>query len=106
MLALTRGLMCGGSFQWLYSVQEGSSWNDAYGSYLGTVMVCAFSTIFVSFLPTKLLRRLFPTYIAGLTVFLVGVYLCGVEITNWGKSLESAHLQHLLKSVYPSQISG
>ena len=47
-------------------------------------MVCAFATIIVSFFPTRLLKRLFPSYIAGLVVFLVGVYLCGVEITNWG----------------------
>jgi len=65
-------------------IKDGSSWNDAYGAYLGTVMVCAFSIIFISFLPTWVLQRLFPTYIAGLTTFLVGVFLCGVEITNWG----------------------
>lgn len=49
-------------------------------------MVCSFVVIFVSFFPTRLLQRLFPPYIAGLTVFLVGVFLCGVEITNWGRS--------------------
>ena len=68
-------------------MQHGGNWNDAYGRYLGTVMVCAFATIIVSFFPTRLLKRLFPSYIAGLVVFLVGVYLCGVEITNWGRFL-------------------
>ena len=51
------------------------------------VQVCSFATTFASFLPTRILKRLFPRYIAGLTVFLVGVYLCGVEITNWGGAL-------------------
>ena len=51
-------------------------------------MVSAFATIMVSFFPRKVLRRLFPPYVAGLTVFLVGVYLCGVMITNWGTALQ------------------
>ena len=34
----------------------------------------------ISFLPTKVLRRIFPSWIAGLTVFLVGVTLVGVGI--------------------------
>lgn len=66
---------------------SGATWNEAYGSYLGTVMVCAFATICISFLPTRVLKRLFPTYVAGQTVMLVGIYLCGVEITNWGAFL-------------------
>ena len=57
---------------------RGYSWNDAYGKFLGTNMVCSFATTLISFLPPKVLRKLFPTWIAGLTVFLVGVTLIGV----------------------------
>ena len=57
---------------------RGFSWNDAYGKFLGTNMVCSFATTLISFLPPRVLRRLFPTWIAGLTVFLVGVNLIGV----------------------------
>ena len=58
--------------------EQGYTWNDAYGKFLGTNMVCSFATTIVSFFPTAWLRRLFPTWIAGLTVFLVGVNLIGV----------------------------
>jgi len=57
---------------------QGYSWNDAYGKFLGTNMVCSFATTLISFLPPRVLRKLFPTWIAGLTVFLVGVTLIGV----------------------------
>lgn len=64
---------------------QGYSWNDAYGKFLGTNMVCSFATTLISFLPPKVLRKFFPTWIAGLTVFLVGVNLIGVAgISDWG----------------------
>lgn len=66
-------------FRYITTLQDqGYSWNDAYGKFLGTNMVCSFATTIVSFFPKSWLRRLFPTWIAGLTVFLVGVNLIGV----------------------------
>lgn len=65
---------------------QGYSWNDAYGKFLGTNMVCSFATTLISFLPPRVLRKLFPTWIAGLTVFLVGVTLIGVagiSVSDW-----------------------
>lgn len=47
-------------------------------------MVASFATTLVSFLPPKFLRRFFPPYVAGLTVFLVGVTLVSVGITVGG----------------------
>ena len=71
LLACSRRCFCD-------SQEQGYSWNDAYGKFLGTNMVCSFATTLISFLPPKVLRKLFPTWIAGLTVFLVGVNLIGV----------------------------
>ena len=62
----------------------GTSWNDAYGKFLGTNLVCCWITFAVSWLPTRILRKLFPSWIAGLTVFLVGVTLLGIGMRNWG----------------------
>ena len=50
----------------------------------GTNLICAWSVVVISFLPTKVLRRIFPSWIAGLTVFLVGVTLVGVGIKVGG----------------------
>lgn len=64
--------------------EAGISWNDAYGKFLGTNLICAWITVIVSFLPTHALRKLFPSWIAGLTVFLVGVSLLRIGMQNWG----------------------
>lgn len=62
----------------------GTSWNDAFGKFLGTNLICVWITFAVSWLPTRILRKLFPSWIAGLTVFLVGVNLLGIGMKNWG----------------------
>lgn len=70
--------------------EKGTSWNDAYGKFLGTNLICAWITVFVSFLPTRVLRQLFPSWIAGLTVFLVGVSLLSIGMQNWGGGIPCA----------------
>ncbi|KAK9809309.1 hypothetical protein WJX73_003576 [Symbiochloris irregularis] len=65
-------------------VARGTSWNDAFGKFLGTNLICVWITFCVSWLPTRILRKLFPSWIAGLTVFLVGVNLLGIGMKNWG----------------------
>ena len=69
---------------------RGVSWNDAYGKFLGTNLICAWITVIVSFLPTRMLRQLFPSWIAGLTVFLVGVSLLAIGMRNWGGGITCA----------------
>ncbi|KAK9822799.1 hypothetical protein WJX74_011059 [Apatococcus lobatus] len=62
----------------------GHTWNEAYGTFLGTVMVCSFVTTILSFFPISFLRRIFRPWIAGTTVFLMGVTLIGAGLENWG----------------------
>lgn len=47
-------------------------------------MVCSFVTTILSFFPIRFLRRIFRPWIAGTTVFLVGVTLVGAGPENWG----------------------
>lgn len=77
---------------------QGYSWNDAYGKFLGTNMVCSFATTLISFLPPRVLRKLFPTWIAGLTVFLVGVTLIGVAGISVGTLYACTCMQSVVLS--------
>ncbi|KIS71635.1 putative purine permease [Mycosarcoma maydis] len=50
---------------------------DAYGYLLGTAAVCALLEIALSFLPVKVLKRMWPPLITGTLVFFVGIKLIG-----------------------------
>lgn len=56
---------------------------DAYGALLGTGIVCAFLEIFISFMPTRWIQRIFPPIVTGPTVLLVGVKLISSGFKNW-----------------------
>ncbi|KAF9515018.1 hypothetical protein BS47DRAFT_1372146 [Hydnum rufescens UP504] len=58
---------------------------DAYGMLLGTSLICAFIEIFLSFLPVKTLRNIFPPIVTGTVIVLIGGSLIGSSgIVNWG----------------------
>ncbi|KAF8656155.1 hypothetical protein AX16_002724 [Volvariella volvacea WC 439] len=58
---------------------------DAYGMLLGTSLVCSFTEIFIAFIPTRILRRVFPPMVTGTVVLLIGTSLIGESgIPNWG----------------------
>lgn len=63
---------------------EGKTFEEAYGSMLGTFMVGALFQSMFSFIPGPTLRRIFPTWLAGLGVFLIGLNLTGVGVNSWG----------------------
>lgn len=50
---------------------------DAYGKVLGTILVCAWWQVAMSFVPTKVLRRLFPPVVTGSCLVLLGTALIG-----------------------------
>lgn len=56
---------------------------DAYGLWLGTVMVGSLLEIGLSFIPPRLLRKIFPPIVTGTTVFLIGSSLVGVGLSYW-----------------------
>ncbi|KFH40714.1 Uric acid-xanthine permease-like protein [Hapsidospora chrysogenum ATCC 11550] len=56
---------------------------DGYGAILGTCAVCAFLEIALSFIPPRILLRMFPPIVTGPTVMLIGVKLIQSGFKNW-----------------------
>ncbi|THV02387.1 Xanthine/uracil permease [Dendrothele bispora CBS 962.96] len=61
---------------------------DAYGKLLGTSLICSFLEIFMSFIPPRVLKRIFPPMVTGRTgtvILMIGASLIGSSgIPNWG----------------------
>lgn len=57
---------------------------QGYGAILGTAAVCAFLEIGLSFLPPKVMQKIFPPIVTGTTVFLIGVSLITAGFQGWG----------------------
>ncbi|ODQ78498.1 hypothetical protein BABINDRAFT_162706 [Babjeviella inositovora NRRL Y-12698] len=56
---------------------------DGYGSILGTACCCALLEIACSFLPAKLLQKVFPPIVTGPVVLLIGVDLIESGFQDW-----------------------
>lgn len=56
---------------------------QAYGALLGTAAVCSLTEIALSFLPPKVIQKIFPPIVTGPTVMLIGVSLIGTGFKNW-----------------------
>lgn len=59
---------------------------DAWGAFLGTMLCTVFVQILMSLVPPRILNRLFPKLVTGSLLLLVGVYLIGNGMQNWGGS--------------------
>lgn len=91
---LGSGLMCliATSFAFLPTAEqvikkglkEGKSFDEAYGSLLGVFLLGSVFQAGIAFIPPKILRRVFPSWLAGMGVFLIGVNLVGVGVSQWG----------------------
>ncbi|KAF9263278.1 xanthine/uracil permease [Marasmius fiardii PR-910] len=58
---------------------------DAYGMVLGTSLICSFLEIFMSFVPSRILKRIFPPLVTGTVILMIGASLIGDSgIPNWG----------------------
>ncbi|KAF8947353.1 hypothetical protein BGZ47_009426 [Haplosporangium gracile] len=57
---------------------------DAWGAFLGTCMICSFLPIVLSFLPPKVLKKVFPPIVTGVTVMMIGVHLVTSGMAQWG----------------------
>ncbi|KAJ8582427.1 Xanthine/uracil permease [Rhizopogon salebrosus TDB-379] len=58
---------------------------DAYGMVLGTSLICSFLEIGLSFLPPRVLQRIFPPMVTGTVIVMIGASLIGSSgILNWG----------------------
>ncbi|KAI1860167.1 hypothetical protein JX265_010091 [Neoarthrinium moseri] len=54
-----------------------------YGALLGTAAICALLEILLSFLPPRVLLRIFPPLVTGPTVMLIGVSLVESGFKDW-----------------------
>ena len=59
---------------------------EAWGACLGTMLCCVWIQIGMAFVPPRMMNRLFPQLITGSLLTLVGVYLVGNGLQNWGGS--------------------
>jgi uracil-xanthine permease len=65
-------------------VSRGFTLEEAWGKLLGTIMVCVWLEALISLAPNKILQRICPPYVLGVTVMLIGVQLTGAGIRFWG----------------------
>lgn len=65
-------------------MSRGYDIEEAWGKLLGTIMVCVWLEALISIIPYKILKRVFPPYVLGVTVMLIGVQLTGAGIKFWG----------------------
>jgi xanthine/uracil permease len=63
---------------------RGFTLEEAWGKLLGTIMVCVWLEAAIALLPQKVLKRVCPPFVLGITVFLIGVQLTGAGIRFWG----------------------
>jgi uric acid-xanthine permease len=56
---------------------------DAYGALIGTSACCALILVLISFMPPKMIRKIFPPIVTGPTVMLIGVSLIQSGFEDW-----------------------
>ncbi len=56
----------------------------AYGNMLGTSMACALIELFISIMPLRFLKAVFPQVVTSITVMLIGAALTGEGMKTWG----------------------
>ena len=58
----------------LYDIMSyGYTLDEAWGKLLGTIMACVWIEGLISFIPNRMLKKVFPPYVLGVTVMLIGV---------------------------------
>lgn len=55
----------------------------AYGAVLGTAALCALLEVLISFLPPRVMLKIFPPIVTGPTVMLIGVNLIKTGFQSW-----------------------
>ncbi|KAL7778990.1 hypothetical protein CFE70_008493 [Pyrenophora teres f. teres 0-1] len=72
---------------------------DAWGACLGTMLCCVWLQIALAFVPPKMLNMVFPKLITGSLLTLVGIYLIGNGLQNWGGIIKLPQWEGLLRHV-------
>lgn len=71
---------------------DGMSGEAAYGAMLGTSMVCCLLELFLSFMPIRIIKKIFPPIVTSITVILIGVALTGTGMKYWGGGVVCAEM--------------
>lgn len=93
-------------------MDEGDSFVSAYARLMGVIMVACWTTVAISFLPPRAVRRIFPPMITGVTIFLIGAALIGTGIGYWGggvfcaDNIKGLPAQELGPCVFTNQTTG
>ena len=58
----------------------------AWGAILGSILCTVWIQILMSLVPPKTLNKIFPKLVTGSLLFLIGAYLIGNGMQNWGGS--------------------
>jgi len=56
---------------------------EGYGAIIGTSACCALLEVLISFIPPKIMLKIFPPIVTGPTVLLIGVKLIQSGFKNW-----------------------
>ena len=57
---------------------------EAYGKLLGSLLCCVWIQFLVSFIPPRILNRMFPKVVTGCLLLLCGIYLVSTGAEAWG----------------------
>ena len=60
------------------------TWVQAYGGVIGALMVSSVAGMLLAGLPSRVLQRLLPPVVSGLTVVLIGASLADLCLAFWG----------------------
>ncbi|MCJ1422972.1 hypothetical protein MMC29_000853 [Sticta canariensis] len=63
---------------------SGQSFDVAYGRFIGTLLVSTWLVVAISFMPEWMVKAIFPPFVPGVTIFLIGAALIGAGFDNWG----------------------
>ncbi|KAG2433014.1 hypothetical protein HXX76_008741 [Chlamydomonas incerta] len=64
--------------------EQGHTFEEAYGMFLGTIAMCAVIPAILSFFPIRIIKKIFPPIVCGITIMMIGVHLIGAGFKNWG----------------------
>lgn len=55
--------------------ENGHTFEEAYGMFLGTIAVCGVIPVILSFFPIRVIKNIFPPIVCGITIIMIGVHL-------------------------------
>lgn len=64
--------------------ENGDTFEVAYGKFLGVLLVCCIIPPIISFMPIKIIRKIFPPIVCAVTIIMIGIHLISAGFKNWG----------------------